>query len=236
MTVLSDINRRNLIGSFVAAGCLAGCGILTPSYTLHFRVTLYALINGIERTGSSVISGKWIDTLGAGDIGRWATEFVGDAIVINSSSAGMLLGLLSTMQGHPTGFNLNPDYLVSFVPNYHSIGNDKERFERLADLKGEHDLPESGWPILMYFSDLNKLQTARFVSPDDLSAGFGASSRITRFTFAVTDEPVTAGLADRLPWFDQIGKFHVDPAQPPETLPPFEQLEPRHIHANGAQL
>lgn len=227
------LSRRHVLIS-APAFILAGCGVLTRSYVINFKFTLYLLLNGIERTASTVIRARWVDTLGLNDSGeRWSGSIKGDAICMDLGGRRALLGLLGTLQGQQNGLSLSLGSLFSYTPNGHYTSDDVRLFDELKQLKGEHDLPKRNWPILMYFSDLKDLKTGKFLSLEDNPLVPDIDLEATRFTFAVTDEQYSSGLAERLRWFDQLGTFKANLLQPPQTLPAFEQIQPQNIRAVG---
>lgn len=65
-------------------------------------------------------------------------------------------------------------------------------------------LPTEGGPMLVTFDDITKPETIRRVNPADLAAVFGDGVRLKEMTLAITDEPVTEGRIETLPFWNQL--------------------------------
>jgi hypothetical protein len=139
--------------------------------------------------------------------------------------------VLGRMNTHETAFHIDTALLRSFVPNTY----DEDLYKRFGSLSGEMDIPKWDWPMIIGFSDIHDLKTAQILWPVRTSEA-GPELEIERFTIESTDEHERSTLPDRLPWFYQLGKFRVDQALPPSTLPAYEQLEPINVHADGQPI
>jgi hypothetical protein len=226
--------RRQIL-MLALASMAAGCGVLTRAYLINFRLTLYLLINGEERTASTIICSRWIEGLDQTGRWTWTPKFTGDAIIINLSSPRALIAILSGA-GTGSGFHLPQRFLFSFTKDGRYTNDDVKLFEELKQLKGEHDFPEQLWPILVYFPDLKNLQTAEFIKRDEPSNNIGGDVTITRFTFAVTNEEPSAGFVEKLPWFNRLKENNEFSLVTAEQLRPVHQLRPENIHADGGML
>lgn len=83
------------------------------------------------------------------------------------------------------------------------------------------DVPKTGYPAMVTFSDVNDSLTMLRVDPFNLKASFGQSYRIKSYTAGITEEPVTDGrIAALLPW---IGPF-----PEPRICPPIGSSD---VHA-----
>ncbi|MES2541550.1 MAG: hypothetical protein V4583_13340 [Pseudomonadota bacterium] len=82
-------------------------------------------------------------------------------------------------------------------------------------------LPPEGWPMLVTFDDISKPETVRQVDPADLAAVFGAGARLQAVTLEITEEAVTEGRVETLPFWKQLveqrtfsGLHFFDPERP----------------------
>ena len=57
---------------------------------------------------------------------------------------------------------------------------------------------------LLRFRDITDPATVELVDPDNLSASFGKGYTLKRVTYQVTNDPVTKGMDERLPWLDEL--------------------------------
>jgi hypothetical protein len=77
--------------------------------------------------------------------------------------------------------------------------------------------------MLVRFRDVRDPKTVEKVDPDDLAASFGPGVVLRRITVQLTDDPVTTGLADTLPWVTRTDGYYLDSDFVPTTKPTFAQ-------------
>ena len=65
-------------------------------------------------------------------------------------------------------------------------------------------LPADGLPILVTFGDITDPTSVQRVDPTDLAASFGPSVDLKAVTLEITDEPVTMGQIERLPFWSDL--------------------------------
>lgn len=82
-------------------------------------------------------------------------------------------------------------------------------------------LPADGMPMLVTFDDITKPETVRAVDPEDLAAVFGEGVGLKAVTLEITEEAVTEGRAETLPFWKQLvaqrtfsGLHFYDPEKP----------------------
>ena len=84
----------------------------------------------------------------------------------------------------------------------------------VLEMKGEYTLPRmwpavghleerSAYPMLVAFGDEADPTSVARVDPDDLAASFGEGVTLKRITVALTNDPVTTGIEERLGWLPQ---------------------------------
>ena len=243
------MNRRQLLAlsSMFPAAILSGCGSFGRTiHRVRFRLKLYAIVDGVERIGSSVIRCDWVDAGPLSQTGRYHAKVYGDAIVIDLGENRILVGILGYVYGHAgkgrfqysaAGFGINAGVILSMIPD-----GPLEFEQIIARLKAqkniEHDLTKDAWPLLVYFPDVRNYKSARFEDVDDLSSDLGSGHEITRFTLTVTDDPVTDNIAKQLPWLGQVPNRHAIaglrtmPDFPPDA-PAYRQLDLSNFKADG---
>ena len=64
--------------------------------------------------------------------------------------------------------------------------------------------------MLVRFRDINDPKTVERVDPGKIDASFGPGVSLKSATFQVTDDPVTKGIAKRLPWLGTVGSGMLD--------------------------
>jgi hypothetical protein len=84
-----------------------------------------------------------------------------------------------------------------------------------APLHEPHELRPEQLPDLLTFADFNDPGSAIAVDPDHLEATLGAGMSWRSITIELTDEPLTSGLKEKLPWLaayrPMLDPFQTDP-------------------------
>lgn len=80
-------------------------------------------------------------------------------------------------------------------------------------------LARPDYPMLVTFSDLDDPTELELANPDNLAASFGEGVSLKRITVAVTDDPVTTGIGQRLGWLDKPFKRELTTDDFPENFP-----------------
>lgn len=70
------------------------------------------------------------------------------------------------------------------------------------------DIPNYPWFIR--FRDIRDPATVEEVDPDNLAHSFGRGFKLKSLTVQLTDEPISQGITDRLPWWRQHVDRHLD--------------------------
>ena len=78
----------------------------------------------------------------------------------------------------------------------------------------------SGLPLLVRFLDIHDPRTIKKVDPESLAVSFGSGVVLKRITLQVTDDPVTSGIANKIPWLNHLERYRRDTKNPfTSTLP-----------------
>jgi hypothetical protein len=227
------MKRRDFIASAAAASSLAGCGVFTASYTLRYRLTLTAKVDGVLRTGSSVLKTTWVDAGPLSQMGRWVPKYWGDAIIVWRNERSALIGLLAEMPGHDGGFSPSNEMFYSLIgPVNQRPYDENELFERLEDLQGVHDIPSNQRPHLTYISNVNDIRSAILLPAETQDGRFS----IQDFTLQITQDSITTGIKSKVPGIAQVGTFPFRASTPPKDLPLYEQFETRNFYADGGTI
>ncbi len=197
----------------------AGCQILYPSRTVNFRMTYEVETPEGLKTGSSVLAATYIrQPLIVGRSFRSTTE--GEAVVVDLGPRGTLYALLST-PSRPGGdghvemlkdvFDIHAATDAPGAQSVHNFAALSGRRELTYDqpwivTSGGQKIAPPGrtmaWilPNLVRFKDEADPTTVEAVNPLGLAASFGEGVKIKRVIIEITKEPVTGGIAQRLPW------------------------------------
>jgi hypothetical protein len=184
--------------------CLASCG---RSESYRYKLTLTVNTPDGTKRGSSVVEVLFYDV----SIPERGTmhKLTGEALYLDLGAGRRpLIALLSkqlhlenrkqswSRDGGPTDNLLLPLYGVT-VPASTSALNYVPTIARLRGARAitTHDLPD-----LVTFADIKDPKTVIEVDPKDLTASLGAGVSWNEMTLEMTDEPITKGIALKLPW------------------------------------
>lgn len=166
-----------------------------PTYTCRYRMTVNVEVNGKLRSGSSVIEfriSKQMPFLPSVNPIRFRA--VGEAVYVDLDGQRGLVALLKSGE-----FATDEGFPLRVVPAHFSIDMDRQ-LASLPRLRGKWELPAKEFPTLVTFSDANRSASLKIVHPDLLEQAFGAGVRLRGIFIEMTTDPVTHGLASRLPF------------------------------------
>jgi hypothetical protein len=173
---------------------LAGYFILHPSYTNRFRLTIEIDTPDGIKSGSSVIeTTKW-ESGGWGPIEARGVraEARGEAVFVDLGNDRFVVGLLGW------GPIAQEEKIYSLTRDALSPGK-QISWRDEPSLKGRGDLPPDDIPTLI-LTDRADVRTARVIPPSNLGRVLGSGVRLSRVRLETTDDPITSGLAQKLPF------------------------------------
>ena len=82
-------------------------------------------------------------------------------------------------------------------------------------MRGPRSIGPADLPDLVSFADVNDPKTVLEVDPNDLQATLGPGITWNAITLEMTDEPITTGIAKKLPWLPEYFQknFRLDGSQ-----------------------
>lgn len=164
-----------------------------PTYTTRYRLTVNAAIGEQRYSGSSVIEVRVKTQPQVLDTPRWAFRVNGEATFVDLGSGRNLVAPLSPgpSKGSAAVNVLFRAFHIPFLA---------ENAVNLKNVSGERRLAPADWPAFVTFRDVDHPLSVEVVNPPALENTFGAGARIESVTLAITDDPVTRGLEQSLPW------------------------------------
>jgi hypothetical protein len=81
---------------------------------------------------------------------------------------------------------------------------------RIARLRGSREITPNDLPDLVTFADIHNPKTVIEVDANNLQATFGPEVSWNEITLESTDEPITTGIAARLPWIPAYHHLMLD--------------------------
>jgi hypothetical protein len=222
---MSNLTKALLILAAFAIGAVMWWKITYPTYAWNQKLTVTVSTPQGEVSGSSVVAVSWAKNFFSGGWG------------------GALFHL--TMRGDATTVDLGGGQFLFAVLGYHGskqctglialklLGDEKlywstDSFKRAQAARGRGPitLPQQLYPVFLRFRDIKDWATVERVDPDDLAKSFGSGVRLVRVTIEITDDPVTRGIRNVLPWLSgkRVGYLPV-PMAPDLPLDDFNFID-----------
>lgn len=181
-----------LVLFLLVAGGFFAFSLAFPSYGYRLRMTLHADVDGQERSGSSVIQVTWRAQPMVGDASPATMSVRGEAAMADLGSHGVLLLTLreagyfaahAFLPGRPCVFGIRNDVAIT-----------------LSRLRGTAPADRTCPPFVVWMPDRSDPQSERGVPTNDLPVTIAPGVRLTKITFAMTGDPLTTDLGNKLPW------------------------------------
>jgi hypothetical protein len=193
----------------IAVALYALYALAFPSATVRYRLTLEAQVDGKPVVGSGVIEVTREDTSAVfGAMGGVGAIITGEAVTLDLAPRGKLFALL---RGHNPA--VAEDQAFPAYAFLHAFGDQLDRklspIEQMRGLQKQGpktELPSRLLPMLVRFRDINDPKTVEQVDPQNLAASFGPGVSLRRVTMEITDDSVTGGIEQELPWLADLLK------------------------------
>ena len=197
-------------------GAVAWYKITYPTYTYRYRMTVDVDVAGKVHSGSSVIEAKINTQPPLGSAPLYVAHIRGEAVFVDLGKGRNVIALLAA--GAPVP---NVGYPESIVPILFDLPF--KEWAKLPSLRGTRDVPASRMPTFVTFADINDPKTARIVTPTEFTQVFGAGVNPPNVMITMTNDPVTRGIFQRLPWLAGLkgymgGQFKPDWSRPEKNL------------------
>jgi hypothetical protein len=83
---------------------------------------------------------------------------------------------------------------------YGPIGFNLNEVARVSRMRGAHRITSNDLPVLVTFADVDDPASVTIVDPNELEATLGAGVSWNEITLEITDEPITTGIEQKMPW------------------------------------
>jgi hypothetical protein len=180
--------------------------------TIRSRLTIVVETPEGDRTGSSVtqITTRFPGGLARADGYSIWTSLVGDAVVVDLGSRGLLFATFETESGLARGGWDEYNGVFTSFPreklrgarwkDMSSTDEYAAYLDELIHLRPKGDLPSNSMPVLVRFRDPTNSASVELVDPLDLAASFGPGVKLKSAFVEITDDPITRGMDAKLPW------------------------------------
>lgn len=161
-------------------------------------MTIEVTVDGEVRSGSSVIEVRLTKQLQLlPEVVPVRSDVSGEAVYVDLGEGRNLVALLASGPNAENG-----GYPQSVVPSHFKLSYSDSDLPKFSNLRGQWPLPKDGLPTFLTFGNLGDLQSAKVVLPDQFEQVFGAGVTLRDVRIEMTDEPVTHGIAEKMPWWN----------------------------------
>lgn len=234
------MNRRELAGALLGAASvllLSACGSSVTGRSfepIRYKITVVVETPQGLRSGHSVLEyrGSMSGSM-FGSQGGSGFSVTGEAVAVDVAPGQVMFVTLTT----PTDQDFPANVLNAIEipqdegPPPNDRAGEMERTRRMYDriranrniysIWRPRDQRAGGGPwrgvYFVRFRNTNDPKTVEEVDPDDLARTFGSGIRLNSLTIQITDEPVTTGIENRLPWVKSRDLRFADPTIDPTT-------------------
>lgn len=192
-----------------------------PAWTIRYRLTLVAEVDGRQIAGSGVVETHWRsqELFEPLTHNSWSTSFRGEAVVVDLGKPGLLFALLRGDQSRKRS-PMRPEELVTRVSaDARRVGATRGVLRAIAASGDPVPIPLDELPLLVRFRDIADPRSVEQVDPNNLAQKFGPGVRLQSASLAVVSngwwpfdwfgwpkmlagEPVTKKIHEILPWLD----------------------------------
>jgi hypothetical protein len=203
----------NLAKALLVLAALALCVVLWwkinyPTYAWNQKLTVTVSTPRGEVSGSSVVAISWNKNFFSGGWGGAPFHLTmrGDATTVDLGGGQFLFAVLD-YQGSKECTGLVALKLLRQKLPLQSDDDywapDTFKRVQVARGRGPITLPQTLYPVFLRFRDIKDRATVERVDPDHLAKSFGSGVRLVRVTIEITDDPVTRGIRNVLPWLSR---------------------------------
>lgn len=202
------MGRRGILGLLAGsmASLLSACG--GSDATFRYRLTVSVSVNGVTKSGSSIISVRYRTGQSGWESGVTTyTTVKGVAPVIDLGQYGMLVAAMAS-DGEEWVRHKKQYGLACKKPLTADSLPGKFRLEpaALANLReGKRDLTDDSYPAFIWFPSGQPYERAQQLCPEEFSRVIGANVELRSVTIeAAPDAPLLTRLNISAPWLDEI--------------------------------
>ena len=174
---------------------LAGCA-RRPDASYRYKLTIAVETPEGIKTGSNVVELDYYKS--------WSGEphrTYGQALALDLGASGMLVALLTQGRGQAWGDDDPKGIVFKNCDGGTRIGlSSIDVVRRIAACKAVYPVAVSDLPDILFFKDAKDPGSAAVVDPQNLDTVLGPGIVIRSATIQLTDEALTRGVDDHLPW------------------------------------
>lgn len=169
-------------------------------YSHRYRLTIEVETPEGLKTGSSVIEPRARTQSPGLSLRSVVTRVRGDAVFVDLGNGKNVVGLMAR---GPEGRDVDaPVRLAMEAFKARSCRTSMCDWRQMQSMTGRRNMSPGLVPTLVTFANLNDPKTARIIRPGEFEAVFGPGYHFKRAWIEMTDDWVTRGIKERLPWLE----------------------------------
>lgn len=171
-----------------------------PSNAVRYRLDIAVRVDGKTIIGSKVYQIALSPGGGDGstEVARLVTRFLGEAITIPLPGRPTLIALMAAADFNEEGArNL---FYRSCDLRFEDGESPSSFIRRVTSFRGSCPVSANAMPQIMSIADRNDPRTLAVADYHDLSRSFGNGVEFVSASVSTTDEPISTGIVDELPW------------------------------------
>ncbi|HAT86005.1 MAG TPA: hypothetical protein DCS30_08710 [Rhizobiales bacterium] len=238
LTPLPKTKRRlvrvGLVFAVLCFGVLGFMELYAPSRQLNFRLDVTFEVDGQQITGSGVqkfVLSKSIMSFFPGI--SYDFDIYGDAVIVDLPNRSSVYVLMNSPRDDGS-IDFDSGSYIFFVNSVCKLGEKAGKLgpagyvRFVGKFTGSCDVEPKDVPVMVRFEDELDPATVERIFPDKAEQVLGADVKFIGARITITDDPVTAGIGDRLTWLSEFGSRSMV-SGPSTTNPPFAQII-KHRH------
>ena len=209
------MTRRWAIGilGIAAATLLVGRDVIFPM-KYRFRMTVEVETpEGIRRGWSVMEIRSSKEPFRIGNSHSLKNELIGEAVAVDTSRGTLFALITNTKSGQPL-MDAVTYSLIERSKREISFWNAVTELGRSDHIGRQVELTPDQYPMFVRFPDFRDPTTVEKVDPGNLMVKFGPGVHLHRVAIQITNESVTTGIEQRLPWLNSLENYRSDPKNP----------------------
>jgi hypothetical protein len=183
---------------------IVGVYELRYTHRYRYRLTIEVGVDGQVKSGSSVIQVTHRLDAVPGRPPKYTASVSGAAVFIDLGPRGNLFALLTGPDNTDAAAIAAKTF--SPPPFRPDLASKEQQLQELTHSLAKAELHPDELPLLVMFKNMNDPSSIVQARSDDLSGTFGPGVRLLHATIEMTNDPVTTGINEKLPWLVPLAK------------------------------
>jgi hypothetical protein len=195
--------------TLVVALCAGAAGCLFPVDSYRERITATVSVAGRTYTTSSVIEVYYRHQPPIQGVNT-IVNATGDAVVLDVPGHSPVFILLTRPGDQSWAAGIAYQLFKGGLPEPREGIGSSQNIRFIAAQVGQTEIPRALYPTIVAFRDVSVPSSVYPLNADDLSPALGDDAKLVKLTVEMTQDPITYGVAAKLPWINKDIKAQLD--------------------------